>query len=181
MAFKEEEYIMGSGRLYVLDLPVDGVIPADATIETDANWVGQIKGGAAINYTPTFYDVKSDETILDTFVTNEEIVMKTGIMTVTTDMMARLSASGRVTTDQATGAKTLKLGGLNNINHAKSIVHFVHQGANNVIRVTIVGKNVKGFGLSFLPETETVLDAEFKALSQDSEGTLLKWTQTPKA
>lgn len=176
---KEEEYILGSGKLYVMDLPQDGTLPADAAIETDDNWVGQIKGGAAINYTPTFYDVVSDETILDTFITKEEVIMKTGIMTVTQEIMARLAATGRVSVVEATGEKTLKIGGLANINHTKSIVHFVHKGKNSTIRVTIVGKNIKGFGLNFLPESETVLDAEFKALNQDKEGTLLRYKQTP--
>lgn len=178
-ALKEEEYLLGSGRLYLLDLPSDGNIPDDATLEAEENWAGQIKGGAAINYVPTFYDVKSDETIIDTFITNEDVTLKTGVMTVTAEIMKRLSATGRITTDQTTGKKTLLLGGLNNINHTKSIVHFVHKGANSTIRVTIVGKNIKGFGLNFLPETETVLDAEFKSLAQDKEGTLLRWTQTP--
>lgn len=178
---KEEEYILGSGKLYIMDLPADGALPADSVIEAEANWVGQIKGGAAINYTPTFYDVVSDETIIDTFITKEEVIMKSGIMTITQEIMARLSATGRVSTDSTSGVKTLKLGGLGNINHTKSVVHFVHEGANSTIRVTIVGKNIKGFGLNFLPEQESVLDAEFKALSQDTEGTLLKFTQTPKA
>lgn len=179
MAFKEEEYILGSGRLYLMDLPADGVIPDNATIEAEANRVAHIKGGAAINYTPTFYDVVSDETIIDTFITKEEVIFKTGIMTITQENMKRLSATGRVTTEQATGVKTLKIGGLSNVTHTKSIVHFVHRGANSTIRVTVVGKNIKGFGLNFLPEQESVLDAEFKSLSQDADGTLLKYTQTP--
>ena len=45
------------------------------------------------------------------------------------------------------------------------------------IWVVIVGKNEAGFSLAFAKDAETVIDAEFKCLSQDNEGTLIKYIE----
>ena len=41
----------------------------------------------------------------------------------------------------------------------------------------IVGQNQAGFSLAFAKDKETVIDAEFKALAQDDEGTLIKYIE----
>ena len=41
----------------------------------------------------------------------------------------------------------------------------------------IVGNNQAGFSLAFAKDKETVIDAEFKALAQDKEGTLITYIE----
>ena len=41
------------------------------------------------------------------------------------------------------------------------------------MRVTIVGKNEAGFSLAFAKDKETVIDAVFKAMPHDTDGTLI--------
>lgn len=48
------------------------------------------------------------------------------------------------------------------------------------IWVVIVGQNQSGFTLAFAKDKETVIDAEFKALPQDDEGTLIKYIEEVK-
>ena len=43
-----QKIILGSGKLYVAEFT--GTIPADATIEADANLLGKIVGGATVEY-----------------------------------------------------------------------------------------------------------------------------------
>ena len=43
--------------------------------------------------------------------------------------------------------------------------------ADGDIRVTIVGNNQAGFSLAFAKDKETVIDAEFKAMPLDTDGT----------
>ena len=45
------------------------------------------------------------------------------------------------------------------------------------IRVTIVGNNQAGFTIAFAKDSETVIDAEFKAQPMDKEGTLITYQE----
>ena len=45
------------------------------------------------------------------------------------------------------------------------------------IWVMIVGNNQAGFSLAFANDKETVVDAEFTALPQDKEGTLIHYEE----
>lgn len=42
---------------------------------------------------------------------------------------------------------------------------------------TIVGNNQAGFTIAFAKDSETVIDAEFKAQPMDKEGTLILYTE----
>lgn len=58
------------------------------------------------------------------------------------------------------------------------MIHFVHKDeTDGDIRVTIVGNNQAGFSFAFAKDKETVIDAEFKAAPQDSEGTLILYEE----
>ena len=43
--------------------------------------------------------------------------------------------------------------------------------------VTIVGNNQAGFTIAFAKDSETVIDAEFKAQPMDKEGTLITYQE----
>ena len=60
MAKRSTETItLGSGKLYVVEY-TGTTLPDNATIETDANRLGWIKGGAKLNYSGEFYDAEDD-------------------------------------------------------------------------------------------------------------------------
>lgn len=166
-----DKIVLGSGKLYVTAF--NNTIPEDSTIETDENLIGLIQGGATISYTPSFYECKDDLGLVSKkFLTEEEVILKTGIMTWNGKTLKKLCSTARVT--EASGIRTVKIGGAVNYDGAKYLIHFVHEdAADGDIRVTIVGSNEAGFEMAFAKDKETVINAEFKAQPQDNEGTLI--------
>ena len=171
----KEKIVLGSGTLYVLEFT--DTVPANATIEVDDNIIGKIKGGASLEYTPTFYEAKDDSgAVTKTIITDEVALLKSGIMTWNGVTLAKLSSTARVT--EVAGVRTVKIGGINNNNGKKYVIHFLHEDPEDGdIRVTIVGQNQAGFSMAFVKDQETIVNAEFKAQPQDSEGTLIKYTE----
>lgn len=171
MAKRDNKVItLGSGKLYVAEY--SGTIPEDSVIEVDENLLGLIKGGANIAYTPEFATATDDLGLAKKQkILNEEVVLSTGLITWNGNTLAKLSSTGRVV--ESNGIRTTKIGGLGNDNGKSYVLHFVHEdAADGDVRATIVGKNTSGFTLPFSTE-ETTVDAEFNALPNDSEGTLL--------
>ena len=172
-----ERITLGSGNLYYKEFA--GEIPENETIETEQNRLGYISGGATLEYKPTYYEAKDDlGVVVKTILTEEEVILKSGIMTFNGKTLEVLCETGRVTEDSAKHIRTVKIGGPGNANGKSYIIHFVHKDpVDGDIRITIVGKNQAGFSLAFAKDKETVIDAEFKALPQDSEGTLIKYQE----
>lgn len=168
MATKTEKIVLGSGKLYVTEF--SGTID-DATIETDQNLLGFIQGGADLEYKPKFYEVTDDLGLVSkTILTEEEIVLKSGVLTWNGKTFEKICSTARVT--EASGKRTVKIGGIGNQNGKKYLIRFLHEDkADGNIRVTIVGYNQAGFSLSFKKDKETIVDAEFKAMPLDKEGT----------
>lgn len=72
---------LGSGDLFIIEAPADGIIPEDAIIEDMDNLLGEIKGGATLEYKPTFITEKSDSgRAVATIMTEEEAKIKTGLI-----------------------------------------------------------------------------------------------------
>ena len=95
----EKRIVLGSGKLYVV--AYTDTIPEDATIETDTNLIGLIQGGATLTYTPTFYECKDDLGLVSKkIITEEEVVLKSGILTWNGKTLEKLCATG-VVTDEA--------------------------------------------------------------------------------
>jgi len=168
--------VLGSGELYVLDSTamVEGALPADTVIETDANKIGDIKGGASIEYTAEYYTAISDNgKSKKTVLTKENAVLKAGVMTFIGDTLKKLTQTARVTTTSS--KRTVKIGGAGNQDGKKYIVRFVHKDEEDGdIRLTVVGQQNAGLTITFEPEKETVINAEFTAFPElDSEGTLI--------
>ena len=168
-----EKIVIGSGKLYIDEFT--GTLPEDTVIETDAKLLGYIQGGATMSYSPSFYEAKDDLGIVSKkMITDEEVILKSGVMTWNGETLAKLSSTARVTTDASTKTRIVKIGGAGNYDGKKYVLHFVHEDAvDGDIRITIVGSNEAGLELAFAKDKETVINAEFKAQPHDNEGTLV--------
>lgn len=170
-----KKIVLGSGKLYV-DV-FAGTIPTDIALEVDANLLGDIQGGASLEYKPTFYEAKDDLGLVSkTIITQEDVLFKSGIMTWNGNTLDKLCATARIT--ELAGLRTVKIGGLANSDGLQYVLRFVHTDpSEGKIRVTIVGSNTAGFVFKFAKDKETVVDTEFKAAPHDTEGTLVIYTE----
>lgn len=176
----KESIVLGSGDLYCTDfLGTDKAIPADEEIEKEENRLGHIKGGAEIEYAPSFYEAKDDMgKVSKVIITEEEATLKSGIMTWCGTTLQKLCQTARVTEDKARKKRIVKIGGIGNADGKKYVLHFVHKDpVDGDVRVTIVGNNQAGFTIAFAKDSETVIDAEFKAQPMDKEGTLILYEE----
>lgn len=169
MSTADEKIVLGSGKLYIDEFT--DTIPTDILLEVDANLLGLISGGATLEYKPKFYEATDDLGLVSkTILTEEEVTLKSGVMTWNGNTLAKLCSTARVT--EAAGKRTVKIGGIGNQDGKQYVIRFVHEDAlDGDIRVTIVGNNQAGFSFKFLKDKETIVDAEFKATPLDNEGT----------
>lgn len=177
-----DKITLGSGRLYYTEFS-KGVIPEVDTICVPENRIGYIKGGATIEYKPTYYEAKDDlGYVTKTIMTEEEATFKTGIMTFDGNTLKTLSDTGRVTEDAQKKLRTVLIGGAGNSTNQNYVLCFHHEDDVDGDKwVLIVGRNQAGFTLSFNKDTETVIDAEFKCQPQDEDGTLIKYIEEDKS
>lgn len=168
---------LGSGKLYLI--PYTDTVPEIETICVDDNLLGYIKGGATIEYAPSFYEAKDDlGYVVKTIITEETATLKSGVLTFNANTLNTLCDTGRITEDATKKLRTIKIGGVGNAQGAKYIICFHHSDPiDGDIWVLVVGQNQAGFSLAFAKDAETVIDAEFKCLSQDTEGTLIKYIE----
>ena len=174
-----DRIILGSGKVFATEFTGE-TIPENATIETAENRLGHVKNGATLEYAPEFYIAKDDlGEVQKSRLVNEEVKLKTGIMTLDGNNIAKLAATARVT--EVENKRTVKIGGAGNDNGKKYLIRFLHEDAEDgAIRVTIVGRNESGFSLAFAKDAETVVDAEFTAFPHDSDGTLVIYEEEIK-
>jgi len=166
---------IGSCLVYIVEFT--GSIPADADFETDANKLGDVSGGATLEYKPSFYTAKSDDgTAQKTEITDEEATLKLGVCTWNANTLKNLVTTGAIT--EAGGIRTLKVGGKNNSQIQRYAVRCVHKDkADGDSRVTIVGSNTAGFSLAYVKDKETVINPEFKIEPMDTDGTLIMYSE----
>lgn len=181
MGKENKRITLGSGDFYCMEY-TGSTVPEKEAICVPSNLLGYIQGGATLEYKPGFYEAKDDTGVcIKVIITDEEAILKTGIMTFNANTLKTLSATGRVT-DSADGkTRTLLIGGIANNDGKKYVICFHHKDPiDGDIWVIIVGQNQSGFSLAFAKDKETVIDAEFKALSQDDDGTLIKYIEEIK-
>ena len=168
---------LGSGKLYII--PYAETVPEVDTICVEDNLLGYIKGGATLEYAPTFYEAKDDlGYVQKTIITEETATLKSGVLTFNGDTLTKLCDTGRVIEDATNKRRTVKIGGVSNAQGLKYIIAFHHEDPiDGDIWVVVVGQNQAGFSLAFAKDAETVIDAEFKCLSQDAEGTLIQYIE----
>lgn len=170
-----ERIALGSGYIYVSEF--SDTIPENSVLETDENNIGYIQGGASIEYTPEFYEAKDDMgKVAKKIITDEEAILKSGFMTWNGKTLGVLCSTARVTEDASKKTRTVKIGGIGNYDDKKYVVRFVH--ADKKTRLTIVGSNNSGLEIAFAKDKETVLNAEFKAMPNDDDGTLIIYEES---
>ena len=184
----EKKIVLGSGKLYYDDnltetSPGVYTIPADTQIEQDTSLLGWIKGGATLEYTPEFYSTQDDLGMVSKkILVNEEVILKSGIMTWNSEVLGTLVSTSRISTSEDQKTKTVKIGGVDNYDGKKYLLRFVHEDKSDgsTIRITIVGSNESGLEIAFANDAETVINAEFKAVPHDAQGTLVVYSETTK-
>lgn len=176
----KESIVLGSGDLYCTEfMGTNAALPSNEVLETEENRLGHIKGGAEIEYAPSFYEAKDDMgKVSKVILTEEEATFKSGIMTWCGETLKKLCQTARVTEDAQKKIRTVEIGGVGKADGKRYVIHFVHKdNVDGDIRVTIVGNNQAGFTIAFAKDSETVIDAEFKAQPMDKEGTLITYQE----
>lgn len=169
-----EEYTLGSGDLFIKEYIAGTAVTAEDVITTGER-LGEIKGGASLEYTT---ETKEDSSDLGrtkiVIISKEDVVLKSGVMTWNGKTLEKLCQTARVTKDVSAKKRTIKIGGLANAANKSYAVAFQYKGdGKKGLTVLIVGKNTAGFTVSFSSDNATVIDAEFKAQALDNDGTLV--------
>lgn len=172
-----DKITLGSGDLMIKEY--DGTMPTYTDFKSDTDLLGHIKGGCTLEYTGEWYEAKDDTgKVVKTIITNEEAVLKSGVITWNGKTLERLCATARVTEDKTTGIRTVKIGGTANNNGKSYALCFHHEDkVDGDVWLVVRAKNQGGFSLAFVKDAETVIDAEFKCLPQDDEGTLIQYVE----
>ena len=176
-----DRIVLGSGLLYIQEFT--GELPENSVLEQEENLIGFIQGGASLEYAPSYYTAKDDlGYVSKVILTEEEVTMKSGVMTWNGNTLDKLSDTARITEDKEKKIRVARIGGAGNQKGKKYVIHFHHKDeADGDIRVSIVGNNQAGFTIAFAKDKETVIDAEFKAQPMDSEGTLIYYEEEDKS
>lgn len=162
MAVSPETVLLGSGDLYI------GYVSPTATeseITSALKNIGYISGGASLTYKPSFYEVRAaNGGVITSNKTDEEVTFKSGILTWNLENIEKLSAA-YYSEDNAAGTRRVGIGGVKNI--PINYLRFVHTKPDGLKLTLNVFKAQaqSGFELTFDKEKETIIDAEFKALS----------------
>lgn len=171
---RTEEFNIPFGSCYVYYSEWDGEeIPADATLETEANRVGYVKGGCTVNYNMETADLKDDfGKVRRTVLTAEDAGFKCEFASWSSSKMGLFTPTARIT--EANGKRKIKIGGIQNDSGKNYIFRLHHPDAEmGDVRITMVGRQQGGFELAFSPEDANRMALDVKAITSDNEGTLI--------
>lgn len=170
-----EVITLGSGDLMIKEYT--DVMPTYDEFDITTDLLGRIQGGATLEYKGEWYEAKDDTgKVVKTIITEEEATLKSGVLTWNGKTLAQLCSTARVT--EAGGIRTVKIGGVGNHNGKSYAICFHHTDkVDGDVWVVIRAVNQGGFSLAFAKDKETVIDAEFKCLPQDDEGTLIQYVE----
>lgn len=168
-----EVITLGSGNLMIKEYT--DTMPKYSEFKEETDLLGRIQGGATLEYKGTWYDAKDDTgKAVKTIITEEEATLKSGILTWNGKTLEKLCSTARVSDSE--GIRTVKIGGVGNHNGKSYALCFHHvDKADGDVYIVIRAVNQGGFALAFAKDKETVIDAEFKCLPQDEEGTLIQY------
>lgn len=146
----------------------------------ESDILGRIQGGATLEYKGEWYTAKDDTgKAVKTMLVDEEVLFKTGVVTWDGKTMQKLCSTARVT--ESEGIRTVKIGGIGNHDGKSYAFCFHHKDPiDGDIWLVFLGQNQAGFSLAFAKDKETVIDAEFKCLPHDDEGTLIQYIEEIK-
>lgn len=170
-----EVITLGSGDLMIKEFT--DTIPAYTEFKADTDLLGRIMGGATIEYTAEWYEAKDDSgKVVKTIISDENATLKSGILTWNGKTLTKLCSTARVT--EADGIRTVKIGGADNYDGKSYALCFHHSDpADGDIWLVLKAVNQGGISIAFAKDKETVIDAEFKCLPQDDEGTLIQYIE----
>ena len=170
-----EVITLGSGDLMIKEYT--DTMPAYTDFKAETDLLGRIQGGATLEYKGTWYEAKDDTgKAVKTIVTEEEATLKSGVCTWNGVTLGKLCSTARVT--EAEGIRTVKIGGVGNHDGKSYALCFHHTDkVDGDVWVVVRAVNQGGFSLAFAKDKETVIDAEFKCLPQDEDGTLIQYVE----
>lgn len=166
--------LLGSGKLYLLTY--SGSVPTKATLFVDANLAGYIKGGATLEYSEETYEEKDDLGYVAKIITTSEAAsLKAGLITWNGMTLKKLVDRCSSSDDSTNGIRTTLIGGPGNAQGGYWAVGFHHADATDGdVWIIIIGRNTAGLSIAFSNDAGSVVEPEFKALPQDSNGTLIQ-------
>ena len=172
---RNESITLGSGDLMIKEYT--DTMPAHTEFDPETDLLGRIQGGCTLEYKGTWYEAKDDTgKAVKTIITEEEATLKSGVLTWNGKTLAQLCSTARVTEEG--GLRKVKIGGVGNHNGKSYALCFHHTDkADGDVWVVVRAVNQGGFSLAFAKDKETVIDAEFKCLPQDNEGTLIEYVE----
>lgn len=161
------EIVLGGGAVYIM--PVDGLtsLPSNEEIEgADGNSkynVGWCESGFKINYKPKTTEVYNQyDQLVKTFITREELTIKTGILSWNLDNIALLSNAQVIPATSSNMTNTVVFTGSGELKSV--LVRFVYtKGNGKKIRFTMIGQGGTGFGMDF-GDKATSVNAEIKGI-----------------
>ena len=170
-----DKITLGSGKAYIMEY--DGTMPEVTEICVDDNLLGKIQGGAELTYTTETHEERDDlGTVAKVVITAEEAILKLGLITFNGDTLAKLADRCKVT--EASGKRTLHIGGAGNAQGKEWVVCFAHEDKiDGNIWVLVRGANQAGLTLTYAVDAGTKIEPEFKALPQDNDGTLITYIE----
>lgn len=170
-----EVITLGSGDLMIKEYT--DAMPLHSEFKADTDLLGRIKGGATLEYSGEWYTAKDDTgKAVKTIITEEEATLKSGVITWNGKTLEKLCATARVTEEG--GIRTVKIGGTANNNGKSYALCFHHSDpTDGDVWLVVRAVNQGGFSMAFVKDEETVIDAEFTCLPQDSEGTLIQYIE----
>lgn len=170
-----EVITLGSGNLMIKEYT--DVLPEYTEFKEDTDLLGRIQGGATLEYKGTWYEAKDDTgKVAKTIITEEEATLKSGIITWNGKTLEKLCSTARVS--EESGIRTVKIGGVGNHNGKSYALCFHHiDKIDGDVWIVVRAVNQGGFSIAFAKDKETVIDAEFKCLPQDEEGTLIQYIE----
>lgn len=174
-----EVITLGSGNLMFKEY--DGTTMPKYSDFTEMNdLLGRILGGATLEYKGSWYEVKDDTgKVMKVILTEEDVTLKSGILTWNGKTLAKLISTARVIDDKSKpGYRTVKIGGTGNYNRKSYALCFHHEDKiDGDVWIVIRAVNQGDLSMAFAKDKETVIDAEFKCLPMDDEGTLIEYTE----
>lgn len=175
-----EVITLGSGDVFYDVFDEAAGMPTIDQICIPEKRLGRISGGATLEYEGTWYTAKDDTGKVEkTLITEEEVTFTTGIITWNGKTLDVLCATGRVTEDG--NKRIVKIGGVGNANRKSYVIAFHHTDKiDGDIWILIRGTNQGSISLAFAKDSETTIDAEFTAMAQDEDGTLITYIEEIK-
>ena len=166
---------LGSGNLLCKEYTDS--MPAYSDFSDTDDLLGRIQGGATLEYKGEWYEAKDDTgKVVKTIITEEEVTLKSGILTWNGNTLTKLCSTARVTEEG--GVRIVKIGGVGNHDGKSYAICFHHiDKVDGDIWLVVRAVNQGGFSLAFAKDKETVIDAEFKCLPQDEDGTLIQYVE----